>query len=80
MAFCLYCRKETPHVRVSTPRTFFVKGTEIEYEELSAHCPTCKCEIYIPELHDQNCLNREKACKRTMEEWYVDFQMRNRYE
>lgn len=51
MPFCLYCRKEDNYVKVSTPRTFFIRGTKIEYEELSAHCPTCKRELYILELH-----------------------------
>ena len=66
MAFCLYCRKEDNYDIVSTLRTFFVRGTKVEYEELSAHCPICKREIYIPEINDQNCLNREKAYKDAM--------------
>lgn len=67
MAFCLYCRKEDNYVKVLTPRTFFIRGTKIEYEELSAHCPTCKRELYIPELHDLNCMNREKAYKQIVD-------------
>lgn len=68
MAFCLYCRKETPLVKVSTPRTFFIRGTKIEYEEISMHCLDCKREIYISDIHDQNRINREKAYKRVVEE------------
>lgn len=67
-SFCLYCRKEDTYVKVSTPRTFFIRGTKIEYEELSAHCPTCKREIYSPDLHDLNCINREKAYKQIVKE------------
>ena len=67
MAFCLYCRKEDNYVKVSTPRVFFIRGTKIEYDELTAHCPICKRELYVSELHDQNCLNREKAYKRVVE-------------
>ena len=66
MTFCLYCRREDNYVKVSTPRTFFIRGTKVEYEELSAHCPICKRELYVPELHDQNCINREIAYKRTL--------------
>ena len=68
MAFCLYCRKEDYYVKVATPRIFFTRGVLVEYEELSAHCPTCKRELYVPEIHDLNCVNREKAYKRTIEE------------
>ena len=52
MAFCLYCRKEDNYDIISTLRTFFVRGTKVEYEELSAHCPICKREIYVPEIND----------------------------
>lgn len=67
VAFCLYCRREDNYVTVSTPRTFFIRGTKVGYEEISAHCPTCKRELYIPELHDLNCINREKAYKQMKE-------------
>ena len=65
MAFCLYCAKEADYVISKTPRTFFTRGIKVEYEELRAHCPICKRELYVPELHDQNCINREKVYKKT---------------
>ena len=45
-----------------------IRGTKVEYEEISAHCPTCKRELYVPELHDLNCMNREKAYQQIVKE------------
>lgn len=64
MPFCFGCMKETPYVKESTPRIFFVRGTKVEYDEFRAYCPSCKREIYISDLHDLNCMNRAKAYSR----------------
>ena len=66
MAFCLYCKSDVDHVINITPRTFFVRGTKVEYNEVTAHCPFCKRGLYVSEINDQNCINRDKAYKKTV--------------
>lgn len=66
--FCLYCGKEVNYVESTRPTKFFVRGLLVEYDEIRAHCPICKREIYVSNLHDLNCINREKAYKRAVEE------------
>lgn len=68
MSCCLYCNKEVNHLVASTLTTFYVRGTKVNYNELSAHCPICAHEIYISELDDQNCMNREKAYQQAVKE------------
>lgn len=63
MASCIYCRKQVDFKEHCKPDTFFVRGVKVEYDKISAHCPICDREIYIPDIHDLNCVNREKAYK-----------------
>lgn len=63
MTSCMYCRKQVNFKERCKLDTFIVRGVEVEYDKISAHCPICDREIYVPDIHDQNCLNRENAYK-----------------
>ena len=68
MAFCLYCNKEVKHLLTSIPRTFFTRGTKVEYEEVAAHCPICNRELYMHDINDINVDRRLKAYERAAKE------------
>lgn len=66
MQSCIYCRKQVNFKERCRPDAFIVRGVKVEYDKISAHCPICDREIYVPDIHDQNCMNREKAYKDAM--------------
>lgn len=67
-SFCLYCGKLVDYVKVSTPRTFFVRGTRVEFDEITAHCVHCKRELYVYDINDLNVDNRLKAYQKAVKE------------
>ena len=66
--FCLYCGKEVPYVKVTSKSTFFVRGIRVEYDEIRAHCPDCKREMYVQDINDINASNKQKAYRSAIEE------------
>jgi hypothetical protein len=68
MRFCIYCRKPVEYEECLNSDTFFVRGIKVDYNRVSALCRNCGGEIYIPELHDLNCMNRSEAYQQTIKE------------
>lgn len=66
MVSCMYCGNKVNFKERCKPDVFFVRGVKVEYDRISAHCPLCNRELYVPDIHDLNCLNRERAYKDTV--------------
>ena len=52
---CVKCRVN------EQPQTMVIRGLPFNFLMKRAFCPICGDEVYIPEVHDENCNRRNEA-------------------
>lgn len=66
MAYCIACDEDVEYTVHADRVETVIRGTTISYIELSAKCPICGDEIYVPEVNDTNVQAREEAYRVAM--------------
>lgn len=65
-AFCITCDGEVEYTVFAERVETVVRGVKISYVEVTAKCPVCGDEIYVPEINDTNVQAREDAYRKEM--------------
>ncbi len=65
-AFCIACDEEVKYTVFAERVETVIRGVKISYVEISAKCPVCGEEIYVPEVNDSNVEAREDAYRKAM--------------
>ena len=58
-AFCSECGDKVDYTTRKHLDSFEVRGQTFHYYEVVACCAECGKEVYVPAIHDLNCLVRE---------------------
>lgn len=61
MIFCEKCNNKVPYIVKKRPIDIEVNGIKLSYIEVSAHCPFCDVELYVPWVNDVNASARKQA-------------------
>ena len=64
--FCIQCGKDVVYTVCAKRVETIIRDVKISYVELTAKCPVCGEEVYVPEINDANVQSREDAYRTAM--------------
>lgn len=60
-AYCEVCDNKEKYFVLNRTRKVIVEDVPITFLEKTAYCKSCGEEVYVPEVHYENCATKEEA-------------------